>query len=272
MNVLERIACRNFVVAKGFAYFSSWFYNGLYKVEIETGKTVFLGYFEEEKISQRNIHKEIFLKNDKIFLCPWKGRYLHILSLSDQSLCSIEIREKDEKIFSIDEIIFGERSVFFLSDNKDGLIKKMDFQSLKVTKINEKIEMQGIAISKNKDIFPFSELMGKSGIEWGDQFFWRQVSDRVWYSFYPRGRHMLRYAEGTDKLEMIPLIIENKRELDEYLHKVKREVLVEYPVESILKIQDLLKDIKAAEICRTDSLGGDGNIGKGIWKEMTVNN
>ena len=52
MRALERIACTNFVETDGYAYFSGRYYNGLYKVELETGKTAFLGYFEDEKLAQ----------------------------------------------------------------------------------------------------------------------------------------------------------------------------------------------------------------------------
>ena len=97
MRALERIACTNFVETDGYAYFSGRYYNGLYKVELETGKTAFLGYFEDEKLAQRNIHKEVFLRKNKIYMCPWKGRHVHIWNLSDQTLTSIEIRVEEKE-------------------------------------------------------------------------------------------------------------------------------------------------------------------------------
>ena len=67
MNMIERISCHRFVEIDGYAYFSNWFYNGLFKVEIKTGKTIFIGCFEKENFFEINIHAEVFRRENKIY-------------------------------------------------------------------------------------------------------------------------------------------------------------------------------------------------------------
>ena len=55
MSVAGRISCRNFVDWNGYAYFSNWFYNGMFKVEIGTGNTTFLGHFEGDGFEFKGI-------------------------------------------------------------------------------------------------------------------------------------------------------------------------------------------------------------------------
>ena len=100
MKRLERISCHNFVEINGNIYFSNWFYNGLFKVEYETGKTTFLGYFNDEKLTEKNIHLEVFLEEQKIYFLPRRGRHIHIYDLSDAFIQSIEIR-KDSDEFDV---------------------------------------------------------------------------------------------------------------------------------------------------------------------------
>lgn len=266
MSVLERISCHNFIEVEGYAYFSGWFYNGFFKVEIETGKTTFLGWFEEEKISQWNIHKEIFLRDDKIYMCPWRGRHLHIWNLADQTLCSVEIRKKEECSFSVYEICLGESSIFFLPDHEDSPIRKMDLESLRVMDFEKEENIQGKYLSESKDVFPESRLIETWGIEYADRFFWRKISG-IWYAFLPLGHHMLRYTEGADKLEMKELVVVNKEVLEEYLSKIRLELFTEKVVaEDMINIRELLDDMKTKEICRTGVFRSGGNIGETLWK------
>lgn len=267
MNVLGRIAGRNFVITDGYAYFSNYIYNGFYKVEIATGKTTFLGCFEDEKLSLRNIHNEIFLRDNKIYVCPYNGRHVHIWSLAEQTLYAAEIRAKDEKPFIIKDVILGEQCVFLVPDCKDVSVKKMDLESLKVSEISDKFEIQGVSLSASKDISQFLKLVEESHIEYAPRFWGNQASDKTWYGFIPDGRHMLCYRGEKAKPEIIPLEVVNKEKLVEHLHRVRMELLHGGLVfENALQLQDFLVEIEIGEIYKTDNRVTNGNIGKRIWQ------
>lgn len=272
MKVLERIACTNFVETDGYAYFSGRYYNGLYKSELETGKTIFLRYFEDERLARRNIHKEIFLRKNKIYMCPWKGSHVHIWDLSNQILTSVQIRSEEKEIFFIDEVILGEKSVFLVPDREGFPVKKMNLESLKVTEINTAYEIQGECMSETRDIFPVPRLLEAYHIEYTDQFFWKKISEKGWYAFQLLGRHILHYTEGQDRLEIIPLTVVNKPELDEHLRKVRKELLDESLVgEGIIEISELLDDIKPEEKNRA-TVFRKNIIGQKIWESVKTDN
>lgn len=267
MNVLERIACNNFIEDNGCAYLSNCYYNGFFTVEIRTGKTVFLGMFDGEKPSEKNIHKEIFLRDNKIYVCPWKGRYVHIWNLRDQKMHSVEIRTKNDPLFFVDEVVLGENDIFFLPDLENAPVKRMNLGSSKVTELEMGFGMNGKNIAECKDIFPEPGLIEKWGIEYADRFYWRQASGE-WYAFYPLGRHIMRYVEGKDKLEIIPLTIVNKEEFAKHLHTIRNELFSEDSVlEGEIGLQDFLDEMIAEDMWKYKYFQNKRNIGRKIWKQ-----
>jgi hypothetical protein len=226
MTVLDRLSCRNFVVIDGWVYFSNMFYNGFFKTEINTGKTYFLDCFRDEKMSMRNIHRDVFLNHEKIYLCPWKGKHLHIWDPADRSLHSVEIR--GERCPFIDEMVLG-----------------------------------------TKEVFPFPKLMEEWKIPYAEPYFWKQVCDKVWYGFWPLGSYLLRYREGADTYEEIPLTVVNGTELEEHLHKVRVELLQKEPVsENTIELQKFLDEVTRGSMNRKGASRDNSSVGNNIWKQL----
>jgi len=267
VNVLDRISCHNFVYADRYIYFSNWFYNGLFEVEIETGKTFFYGNFENEKFSEINVHKEIFIRDEKVYFCPWRGGHMHILKRADRTISSIEIRSKEEPFSLIETVTVGEDSMFFRFKEEEKSAKKFDFQSLKVTHVNHPSEIQGTPLADEKERFPDLPLLEGNHIEYADRFFWKQISNGVWYGFMPMGRHLLRYIEESGRIEKNPLIVVNEIELQEYLHVVRKELLKQPVYEMPIKLQEFLECLKLREAYISDG-SGKKNLGNKIWNTM----
>lgn len=271
MDALERIACHNFVVVDGYAYFSSWFYNGLFKVEILTGRTTFLGYFEGEKLSQGNIHWELLLKNGRIYFLPKMGRHMHIYKLSDRSMERVEIRSDSEKAFVAGEVILGEDFFAFIPIEKNYPVRKVDLETFAVTNISEQIIIQGERRFqyKTEDSYPASMLMEDYHIERADRASWKRLSDGSWYGFLPMGRRLLRYSEETRELYSMPLTVVNDEELEKHLHKVRQSLLGSVLGEDTMGLQMFLDEIVRGEIHGADGLGHGKNIGKEIWEHIS---
>lgn len=271
MTLLERIACNNFAMINGYAYFSCHYYNGFFATEIKTGNTFFLGTFADEKISQRRLHREVFLRGDKIFICPRMGRHVHIWNLKDETMKSVEIRSKDEEPFETTRVILGEKSLFLMPGSKEILTRRIDLESLKVIEVNKKSEIQGKDLYAFKEIFPNPQLIRRWLKEYADIFFWRQVSDK-WYAFHPLGCHLLRYEEKIGKIEMIPLIIVNKRELEEHLYRVRIELLERSPEsEIVIRLKNFIDEIERKEICDENEVKRNKYTGRRIWKYVKQN-
>ncbi|GFI50436.1 hypothetical protein IMSAGC020_01642 [Lachnospiraceae bacterium] len=268
MNLLEMISCHNFVVIGGYAYFSNCFFNGFFKVKIQTGKTYFLGYFKNEKISEKNIHKEIFEKDSKIYFCPRKGRHVHIYNLVDESLLSIEIRKNLEQKYLIREVVCGDKFLYFLPDQKGYSIKMLELKTAKVFERDENFEPQGEYLSECKDIFPDCNLIEKYYKKFPSNFFGRRILSENWYVFSPIGGKLLKYKMGGDHFEEIKLEVINNIELEEYIHNVQTELLKEKIVsEKSLELPAFIKCVKNIKKDKGTDICGN-KIGNIVWNNM----
>lgn len=222
MNKCERFGCCHFIEKNGYAYFSNVFYNGLFRVELKTGKTFFLGSFVNEKRDERNIHKESLKQGNLLYFFPRRGRHVHVFSLIDHSITAIEIRKVYEQFFRIDEVILKDANVIFLPLEKGAPIKKLDLITQDVTEIKEAVEIStGIYMSQNRAEIPTTVLY-KHHIKQVPGFFWQQVSDGKWCTFWPSGKYLLCYTPETEAFESIPLNIVNRKELYTYAKSIQQ--------------------------------------------------
>lgn len=273
MERLERISCHNFIEKKGSIFFSNWFYNGLFKVEYPTGKTTFVDFFHDEKVIERNIHVELFLRDNKIYFMPRRGAHIHIYDLSTGFIDSIEIRKKTEEFDVFIEVMLQENSLFLFPFKKKIPIKKLDLLTLKITDINEKVDFQGQYLSKKKEIFPAPKLLEKYNIKGKDFFSWKRMADGKWCGFMPMGSQMICYSEGTSKLEMVPLFLTNKEELKKYLYKLRYVLVKEGPVNETctMDINEFEREFISKNISFYNSFKCSGNTGKKMWKMIKGN-
>lgn len=270
MCSMEKISCHNFVLVDEYAYFSNCFFNGFFKVNIWTGKTYFLGWFRDEKKYEKNIHKEIFERDLKIYFCPRKGSHVHVYNLLDKSMLSIEVRRKSEQKYLIREVVCGDKYIFFLPNQKGCFIKVLDLKTEKIFEIDGNFEPQGKYLSECKDIFPNYKLIEKYYEKNFNNFFWKQIFRENWYVFFPMGGKLIKYKRGSDYFEEIPLEVVNSTELEKYINKVQIELLEERIVlEKSLKLPKFMKCIKVMKkykgtnICYNDV----GNI---VWNNVKL--
>lgn len=272
MKDFERICCQNFVEANGYAYFSNWFYNGMFMVEIETGRTIFLGDFGGEKSCGIRIHEEIFLKNEKIYFCPGRGGHVHIYDLEDHSMKSISIRKNSTEFFVTANVILKDEHIYFIPKQEGISIRKLDLKSLNVSEESKSFKPQGMILAENKEVFPALWLVEKEQIELADFFSWKQLYHKMWYSFLPTGRWLLKYAEGKNEIERVPLIVLNEAALKNYLRYVREEALREKIISeksNRLNIQDYLEYIMRKDNFKYDGLNGSCRVGLRVWESFS---
>lgn len=270
MKRLERISCHNFVEINGNIYFSNWFYNGLFKVEYETGKTTFLGYFNDEKLTEKNIHLEVFLEEQKIYFLPRRGRHIHIYDLSDAFIQSIEIRKDSDEFDVIIDVMKQDNCLIFFPFKNKFPIKKLDMTTLKVTDIDSKQKLRGKYLSKEKDCFPAVELLEKYDISGRKYFSWKKMPNGKWCGFMPMEAQILYYIEGIPKLEIIPLTVVNGQELEEYLCRLKPILIKEGSVQESQKmhIRQFEEEFIDVSISNENNFKYNNIIGKEIWEKL----
>lgn len=267
MSVAGRISCRNFIDWNGYAYFSNWFYNGMFKVEIRTGNTTFLGSFEGEKLFEINIHKEIFRLDNKIFFCPRRGGNVHIYDLSEETMSSISVRKKEEEFFVIDKAILEDGAIYLMPKQSEFPVRKLDLKSLRLTEQNKTFDIPDMCLSENKWILSNLELIKKYHINCANLFSWNQIGSKTWYGFLPMGSQLLKYTEERNEIEKIPLTVINERILGNYLYKVREDILKKKLVsEYMLNLQDYFECVKIKEISKYSNCKNRDSVGKIIWE------
>lgn len=274
MNNYKIIGCHHFVVDNGYAYFSNWSYNGLFRVELKTGKALFLGSFKNEKQNEFNIHLEILQQNEKIYFFPYRGRHVHVYSLTDQSISAIEIKKVSEGFFRIGEVIINKEVITFLPKEKTAPIKSLDLNTQIVTKIkNTKKTFKGTFLSQSRAPFPMPQLLEAYQIERTSGFSWKQVPDGSWCAFLLMGQHLLWYKPETKKITMMPLTVVNATELEAHLQPLRQKYLCqEWLAENNpLSFHEYLQLIQQLYgIANRNKSNNWFSTGESIWKHVKI--
>lgn len=77
------------VIHDGYMYFSETTFNGLFRVKEEGGEAEFLGRFPEEDPWQGDLHRALYLRENKIYFIPLNGRGISIYDIENNSFSMI---------------------------------------------------------------------------------------------------------------------------------------------------------------------------------------
>ncbi len=272
MNMLESISSYNFVEIDGYAYFSNLFYNALFKVDIKNGKTTFLGYFKDEKIAETNIHFGVMIKEGKICFFPRLGRHMHVYDLSDGKIQSIEIRKESEPLFWIEDVVFKDDFVLFLPRQNNVPIKKVKWDTYKVSNINNRQNVNGEYLFKYRNFVP-ETIIEKYKIKYGEVASCKQIFDGKWYFFKPIGRQISYFTRASNELENIILTVINEDELKKHIGEVKKNLFktrtfyVEYEG---FRLQGFLEVLRLSDGTERECYEGGNKYSssKMVWKSM----
>lgn len=98
-----------------YAYGSSSKFNGLFRINMNTGECSYLQMFPKEKASARRLHTKAFLYENKIFFIPCTAKNISIYDIEKDNITSIELKEVDSQKYP-----------WYLAGNKfnDGVLYK----------------------------------------------------------------------------------------------------------------------------------------------------
>lgn len=120
------------VVYKGFLWFSNNTFNGLFKMNIDTGNIEFVDFFPDERQDIAAAHKKCIYCNGKLFFLPARADHICIYDIEKARFFSIRI-EKNDKEFCADAVLVGKDIYIFLLDPEQDLWI-LDTQSLKLSR------------------------------------------------------------------------------------------------------------------------------------------
>lgn len=269
MNMLESIGGYNFVVIDKYAYFSNMYFNAFFKVEIKTGKTVFLGSFDGEELAENNIHYEIMLENNRIYFFPRRGRHMHIYYLSEETMQTVKIREASEDFYVINEIFLGDNFIYFIPKQKNHPIKKLERKTYTISKVSDGAKIQGKYLSGYRKSIP-APIREKFHFRYEPSSSCEQMADGSWCCFMPFGRQIVCFKEGIYNPKTISLTVVNDMELKKHLCKVKQNLfkarMFFWEFESF-KSQNFLEEIVQFDVPGWNCFDGKNrySIGEAVW-------
>ncbi|MBP3195488.1 MAG: hypothetical protein J6N21_00575, partial [Butyrivibrio sp.] len=74
-------------------YFSDQVRNGLYYYDINLGETRLVAHFENESMTQIDLHRKVIRNGSSLFFIPYYGRNIQIFDKENDSLKCVEIYE-----------------------------------------------------------------------------------------------------------------------------------------------------------------------------------
>lgn len=101
---------------KKIAYGSSAAFNGLFEIELESGKCKYIGLFPNEELSQEFIHLSAVYCQQKAFFFPQRGNCISVYDINDQNFIQINFEKCDyphySRNFKIGQAFAHENKVF----------------------------------------------------------------------------------------------------------------------------------------------------------------
>lgn len=80
------------VIVDGYAYCSCEKYNGLYKLDVRTGKTEFIGFFPGESINKESLYRDSFIWGEKIFFVPENAKQIAYYDMQKKDIEQYRIK------------------------------------------------------------------------------------------------------------------------------------------------------------------------------------
>ena len=78
---------------KKIAYGSSGGFNGLFEIELNSGKCKYIGLFPNEELSQEHIHLSAVYCGQKAFFFPERGKYISVYDIDNRNIIQINFQE-----------------------------------------------------------------------------------------------------------------------------------------------------------------------------------
>lgn len=85
---------------KKIAYGSSAGFNGLFEIELDSGKCKYIGLFPNEELSQEYIHLSAVYCQRKAFFFPQRGNFISVYDIDNRNITQINFKECDYPHYS----------------------------------------------------------------------------------------------------------------------------------------------------------------------------
>lgn len=108
---LHRFYCGK--VINDMLYFSNLEFNGLFKMDLSTGITEFVDFFDDEPLDAKRLHRKVLLSGKNIIFLPQWGNKIHIYNMSNKEQKSIIVPQETKGKAIADGAVTNEGVLLF---------------------------------------------------------------------------------------------------------------------------------------------------------------
>ncbi|WP_029201249.1 hypothetical protein [Oribacterium sp. NK2B42] len=117
-------------------FFSDQVRNGLYYYDINLDDTKFIGHFENESMTQIDIHRKVIRNGNSLFFMPYYGRNIHIFNNESDSIKYVEIFEAKGKLQHFSNAIKKDGKIYIIPFFLDIPLIEFDIKTCKYEQNN----------------------------------------------------------------------------------------------------------------------------------------
>lgn len=131
---MEYLTYVDYYIYKNKKYFSNVDFNGLFSVDLNDSNVEFLGYFPEDKLIARFIHKSIIGINHCIFFFPLYGKGITIYNILEKKFIFKNIGEK-EQLFCVASTFIYNDKIIIIPANIQNNIYVLNYENYELKEV-----------------------------------------------------------------------------------------------------------------------------------------
>ncbi len=113
-------------------WFSSMLFNGLYKYDISTQQTHFIGSFPKEKRNEWRLHGKALKIDHEIFFLPNRSKYIHVYDIERHQIYSYDMKTKER--INCKNAIYYKGCIYFVGNDSEITLYEMNAKTKKIKK------------------------------------------------------------------------------------------------------------------------------------------
>ena len=139
----------------GYMYFSENRFNGLFRVKDGGHEAEFLQRFPNEDIWQTDLHRNVFLKGDKLFFIPHNGHGISVYDIAQGDFSFINIT-KESKMLHYAQCILNDNDILLIPAHRNTPFARLHLDTESVDILQDITDKVNTLIPQSQDKFIFS--------------------------------------------------------------------------------------------------------------------
>lgn len=136
----------HFSFAAGVVYnnkiiFSENYLNGLFEMEIETGRTRYITNFPDEDRTKKLMHKRAFIYKEKIVFAPNQGDHVHIYNIETGEILAVQVLKNNNSRYAFLDMALVDNILYIIPGTAEQPIITLDMDDHSVRVITHKLDV-----------------------------------------------------------------------------------------------------------------------------------